>query len=71
MRFPAPVEVLVMRYTQGVCDDGVAILMDGFPMTMDEIVSSLNVKTQTIARLTRKIEEISPESFDDNTETGS
>ena len=29
-------------YTQGVCDDGAAILCDGQPLTVDEVVSRLN-----------------------------
>ena len=30
------------KYSQGVCADGAAILRDGQPMTVDEIVSALN-----------------------------
>lgn len=30
------------RYSQGLCDDGVAILYDGQPITVDEIVARLN-----------------------------
>lgn len=32
------------KYTQGVCEDGAAILKDGQPMTIDEIVSELNAQ---------------------------
>lgn len=33
-----------MKYSQGVCEDGAAILRDGIRMTIDEIVAALNSK---------------------------
>ena len=30
------------RYTQGFCEDGAAILYDGQPITVDEVVGRLN-----------------------------
>ena len=37
-----PVEPEYMRYTEGVCEDGVAILCDGEPMTVTKILERLN-----------------------------
>jgi len=31
-----------MKYSQGICGDGAAILKDGLPMTPEQIVESLN-----------------------------
>lgn len=31
------------KYTEGVCSDGAAILRDGVPMTISEILTELNV----------------------------
>jgi hypothetical protein len=53
---PAEVEAsgldaLVMcEYSQGVCHDGAAILRDGQPMTVEEIIGELR-KAQKLARL--------------------
>lgn len=35
-------EQIRAEYSQGVCGDGAAILKDGQPMTIDEIVAELN-----------------------------
>ena len=32
----------IKRYSQGVCNDGAAILADGVRMTVDEIIATLN-----------------------------
>lgn len=31
-----------MKYTQGICNDGAAILRDGARMTTDEVIEKLN-----------------------------
>jgi len=50
---------LVMpEFTQGVCDDGAAILMDGKPMTVDEIVSALNVNERLLHERQRLLDSI-------------
>ena len=36
------------EYTQGVCGDGAAILIDGRPLTPDEIVQRLNVNERLL-----------------------
>lgn len=36
------------EFSQGVCSDGAAILMDGQPMTPDEIVAKLRDQQHTI-----------------------
>lgn len=37
------------KYSQGVCDDGAAILKDGQMMTVDEIVETLNSLSYAIS----------------------
>ena len=37
------------RYTQGVCDDGAAILWGGIPLSVDEIVARLNLLNEAAA----------------------
>lgn len=47
------------RYTEGVCEDGAAILRDGVPMTPQEIVKQLNLiesMVQTQIRLQHSVE---------------
>lgn len=54
-------------YTQGVCQDGAAILCDGKPLTIDEVIKRLNELTQikydhievikNIEHLTKRIKE--------------
>jgi hypothetical protein len=39
-----PANADVGEYSQGVCSDGAAILKDGVPMTVDEVVAALNAK---------------------------
>ncbi|MGR9384888.1 hypothetical protein [Rhizobium leguminosarum] len=36
------------RYTEGVCDDGAAILKDGVPVSITEILSMLNLHEQMV-----------------------
>lgn len=38
----------IPEYTQGVCYDGAAILMDGRPLTPDEIVQLLNANERLL-----------------------
>jgi chromosome segregation and condensation protein ScpB len=39
-----PIDRLVMpEFTQGVCEDGAAILMDGDPLTIEEILERLRL----------------------------
>ena len=44
------------KYSQGVCADGAAILRDGHPMTVDEIVSALNRADLATEREKRLVE---------------
>ena len=37
-----------MRYTEGICGDGVAILKDGLQMSVSEILKELNAKEKII-----------------------
>lgn len=41
---------MTRTYSQGICGDGAAILKDGQPMTVDEIVAALNAKTEQTAQ---------------------
>lgn len=42
------------KYTQGVCEDGAAIICDGVMMTIEEVLDALNARTSPIAFLTDK-----------------
>ena len=57
-------------YSQGIAGDGPCILMDGMPLTPEELVNSLNHKTHAIKRLTKLLEQHAPGIFDNNNETG-
>lgn len=46
----------IQRYSQGVCQDGAAILSDGVRMTVDEIVNTLNIHIETIEAQAKEIE---------------
>lgn len=37
------------KYTQGICEDGAAILKDGLPLTIEEILSGLRHSDQLTA----------------------
>ena len=57
------------KYSQGIAGDGPCILMDGVPLTPEEIVNSLSNKTHAIKRLSELLERHVPGIFDDNNET--
>lgn len=39
-------EAMPFKYTEGVCGDGAAILKDGVPMTIAEILADLNKRVE-------------------------
>ena len=53
-------------YLQGLAGEGTCVLMDGIPLTPEEIVNSLNNKTHAITRLTELLEQHAPGIFNDN-----
>ena len=55
----------MIKYSQGIWDGDPCILMDGMPMTPEEIVNSLNHKTHAIKRLTELLEQHEPGIFSD------
>ena len=60
-------ERMVMpHYSQGIAGDGPCILMDGEPLTPEQIVCSLNNKTCAIEQLTELLQQYVPELFDDH-----
>ena len=50
--------VVIPEYTQGICQDGAAVLMDGVALTIDEIVELLNVNEQLLATRQRVLDAI-------------
>lgn len=47
-----------IEYTQGICSDGAAILMDGKQLTIDELVGILNVNESLLAERQRVLDAI-------------
>ena len=37
-----------MKYSKGICGDGIAILKDGIQMNIDEILKALNSKAKIV-----------------------
>ena len=50
--------VVIPKYTEGVCGDGVAILMDGQPLAIDELLSLLNANEHLLAERQRVLDAI-------------
>lgn len=48
--------IVMPEYTQGVCDDGAAILMDGVMLTVDEVIKLLNVNEKLLAERQRVLD---------------
>ncbi len=46
------------KYTQGVCDDGAVVLMDGKPLAIDELIDLLNVNEKLLAERQRVLDTI-------------
>ena len=49
---------IIPVYTQGVCEDGAAILMDGQALTIDNLITLLNANEHLLAERQRVLEAI-------------
>lgn len=55
-----------MRYTQGIMNDGAAILNDGQPMTPEQIIEQLNNYDHALRRVTRELKEWNVDNCDED-----
>jgi hypothetical protein len=54
--------IVVSEYTQGICQDGAAILCDGVQITVDDIVERLNALAHIVAIINNS-PELNPDNY--------